>query len=478
MDNHILICNKMENDVEKILSLATESSEAEKELIKKAYDFAKIAHNGDKRNSGEPYFNHLFETAKNLADLGMDTTSIVAGFLHDVLEDTKTLPETIEKEFGKEVLFIVEGVSKLGALKYHGANRHNESLRKLLLATSKDIRVLIVKLCDRLHNMRTLAFLPIEKQKRIAAETLEIYAPIAYRLGIRKLSRELEDLSFPFVYPTDYNEISSLFKKSYDEKLEKLEKFRKSVAKELVKTGFTSFRSDYRVKGLYSLYKKYLKYKKDIEKIYDALAMRLTVEKTEDCYKALGIIHANWKPLPGRIKDYIAFPKVNGYQSLHTTIFTGDGDLIEIQIRTEAMHREAEYGVASHAIYKSEGKNSKQITPWIEAMLPYSVGEIKKDFLSERIFIFTPKGDVVDLPIGSSAIDFAYAIHTNLGDKMSGVKINGKFSSISSVLKEGDIVEIITSKNSKPNRKWLDNVKTSFAKKNIRNFGLKAISRC
>ncbi|MFA6269923.1 MAG: RelA/SpoT family protein [Candidatus Paceibacterota bacterium] len=460
----------MENDLEKILSLLTKISKTEKDLIKKAYDFAKIAHEGAKRNSGEPYFNHLFETAKNLANLEMDTTSIIAGFLHDVLEDTKTKPEILEKEFGKEVLFIVEGVSKLGTLKYHGANRHNESLRKLLLATSKDIRVLIVKLCDRLHNMRTLNFLPEEKQKRIAAETLEIYAPIAYRLGIRKLSRELEDLAFPFVYPEGFNEISPLFKKSYTEKLEKLEKFRKSVMKELVKTNFTNFRSDYRVKGLYSLYKKYLKFKKDIEKIYDALAMRLTVEKTEDCYKALGIIHANWKPLPGRIKDYIAFPKQNGYQSLHTTVFTGDGDLVEIQIRTEAMHKEAEYGVASHAIYKSEGKDKKQITPWIEAMLPHSVDEIKKDFLSERIFIFTPKGDVVDLPVDSSAIDFAYAIHSDLGDKMSGAKINGKFSSITTVLKNSDIVEIITSKNTKPNRKWLEHVKTSFAKKRIRNF--------
>jgi len=460
----------MENDTEKILSLLTKSDKEEKELVIKAYNFAQESHNGQKRLSGEPYFNHLFETAKSIAELGMDTTTIIAGFLHDVLEDTDTKAETIENEFGKEVLFIVEGVSKLGTLRYQGSDRHNESLRKLLLATSKDIRVLIVKLCDRLHNMRTLAFLPENKQKRIAAETLEIYAPIAYRLGIRKLSRELEDLSFPFVYKEGFDEISSLFKKSYDEKLEKLEKFRKSIMKELVKTGFTNFHSDYRVKGLYSLYKKYLKYKKDIEKIYDALAMRITVEKTEDCYKALGIIHATWKPLPGRIKDYIAFPKQNGYQSLHTTVFTGDGDLVEIQIRTEEMHKEAEYGVAAHSLYKAGEKYKKQITPWIEAMLPHSVNEIKKDFLSERIFVFTPKGDVVDLPVGSSAIDFAYAIHSDLGDKMSGAKISGKFSSIATVLKGGEIVEIITSKNAHPSRKWLEYVKTSFAKKNIRNF--------
>lgn len=456
--------------MENIIQLMAKASDEEKELVKKAYDFAKIAHEGQKRNNGEPYFNHLIETAKNIAMLGMDATTITAGFLHDLLEDTKTDPKIIEKEFGKEVLFIVEGVSKLGTLKYRGTDRYNESLRKLLLATSKDLRVLIVKLCDRLHNIRTLSFVPPEKQKRIAAETLEIYAPIAYRLGIRKLSRELEDLSFPFVNKEGFEEISSIFKKNYDEKLEKLEKFKKSVVKELAKAGFTSFRSDYRVKGLYGLYKKYLKYNKDIDAIYDALAMRIIVEKQEDCYKVLGIIHSAWKPLPGRIKDYIAFPKLNGYQSLHTTIFTGDGDLVEVQIRTEEMHKEAEYGVASHAIYKAGNKNKKQLTPWIEAMLPHSAIEIKKDFLSERIFVFTPKGDVIDLPVDSSAIDFAYAIHSDLGDKMSGAKVNGKFSPIATVLKGGEIVEIITSKNSHPTAKWLEFVKTSFAKKNIRNF--------
>lgn len=458
----------MEKELENLISSIKEATESDKELVAKAFEFAKVAHGDQKRKSGETYFNHLLETAKNIAELGMDATSVAAGLLHDILEDTKTPAETFKAEFGEEILFIVEGVTKLGTLKYRGADRHNESLRKLLLATSKDLRVLMVKLCDRLHNMRTLSFLPEEKQGRIAKETLEIYAPIAYRLGIRKLSRELEDLAFPFVYKEGYEEISSTFKKSYEEKLENLEKFRKSVMKELVKAGFTNFQSDYRVKGLYSLYKKYLKFKKDFEKIYDILAMRITVEKTEDCYRALGIIHSAWRPLPGRIKDYIAFPKQNGYKSLHTTVFTGDGDLVEIQIRTKEMHEEAEYGIAAHSIYKADGKNKKQITPWIEAMLSHSANEIKKDFLSERIFVFTPKGDVIDLPIGAGVIDFAYQIHSDLGDKMSGVKINGKLSAISSTLKDGDIVEIIQSKNAKPNRKWLDFVKTSFAKKNIK----------
>ncbi len=459
----------MENDVEKIIALLKKTTKREKELIRKAYQFAKIAHQGQKRNNGEPYFNHLFETAKNIAKLNMDAVSVVAGFLHDTLEDTKTEAKTIEKEFGKEVLFIVEGVSKIGTLRYHGRDRHNEALRKLLFATSKDLRVLIVKFCDRLHNMQTLSFVSKEKQERIARETLEIYAPIAYRLGIRKLSRKLEDLSFPFVYKEGFDEISSLFEKNYDQKLNNLERFRKSVSKELAKENLTNFHSDYRVKSIYSLYKKYLKYKKDIEKIYDILAMRLMVKKTEDCYQVLGIIHASWKPFPGRIKDYIAFPKQNGYQSLHTTVFTGNGDLVEIQIRTEEMHKNAEYGIAAHPLYKAGRKNKKEIAPWIHAMLPHSINEIKKDFLSERIFIFTPKGDVVDLPVGSSSIDFAYNIHSDIGDKMSGVKIDGRLRSISSILKGGEIVEIITNKKAHPNRKWLSYVKTSLAKKHIKN---------
>lgn len=463
----------MDPDVENLIPLLTKATEEEKSLVRKAYKFSKEAHEGQKRKSGEPYFVHPFETAKNLADLGMDTTTVIAGLLHDTLEDTETNPETIEKEFGKEVLFIVESVTKLGSLRYHGADRHNESLRKLLLATSVDIRVLIVKLCDRLHNMQTLRFVPEEKQGRIARETLEIYAPIAYRLGIRKLSRQLEDLSFPYVNKEGYQEISSLLKEGYEERVQNLEKFRKSVTKELAKSGFTNFHSDYRVKGLYSLYKKYIKFKKDFEKIYDILAMRIIVEKPEDCYKALGIIHAAWKPLPGKIKDFISFPKQNGYQSLHTTVFTGDGDLVEIQIRTKDMHKEAEYGVASHELYKREGDRTvtkNDINLWIKNISSHDPVDVKKDFLSERIFVFTPKGDVVDLPLDASPVDFAYTIHSDIGNKMSGVKINGKLSSIDSILKGGEIVEIITNKNARPNRKWLEYAKTTFAKKHIKNF--------
>ena len=457
------------NDIKEIFTLVPNLTGEERLLIEKALNFAKEAHKDQKRNSGEPYFNHLFETAKNIAELGMDGRAITAGFLHDILEDTPTKVETIEKEFGEEVRFMVEGVTKIGNLRYHGADKHNESLRKLLLATSEDIRVLIIKLCDRLHNMRTLEFVPKEKQYRIARETLEIYAPIAYRLGIRKLSRELEDLSFPFVNKDGYEEIISLSKEREGERLESLERFRKSVAKELAKSGFIDFKIDYRVKGTYSLYKKYLKNRKDFDGIYDVLAMRITVKEQADCYRLLGIVHSSWRPVPGRIKDYIAFPKMNGYKSLHTTVFTGNGDIVEVQIRTEDMHREAEYGVASHTLYKAEGKERKEVFYWIKNINLDNPQEIKKELLSEKIFVFTPKGDVVDLPIGASAIDFAYSIHSDIGNHISGAKINSKMSSLDTVLKSGDIIEIITNKKAKPKYKWLEYIKTSLARKHIKN---------
>src|SRR3989344_1797510 len=341
-------------------------------LIEKAKEFARKAHEGEMRNNGEPYFNHLQATAKTLQELGMSATTIAAGFLHDTIEDVGIAPETIEQEFGKDVRFIVEGVTKLGHLKYHGTDRHNESLRKLFVAMSQDIRVLIVKLCDRLHNMETLEFVAPEKQGRIAAETIEIYAPIAYRLGIRKLSKKLEDLAFQYVYPKEYREISSLMEKKRESEADALEKFKRSVTKSLAMEGITHFKTDYRIKGIYSLYKKYLRRDKDIDKIYDIAAMRILLKNMEDCYKVLGIIHSHWQPLPGKIKDYIAFPKQNGYQGLHTTVFTGEGTVVEVQIKTEGMQREAEYGIASHISYKSENKNKKLDIglEWIRKILP------------------------------------------------------------------------------------------------------------
>jgi guanosine-3',5'-bis(diphosphate) 3'-pyrophosphohydrolase len=492
--------NPAMNDIKEIISLLDNPTEKDIALLKKAYDFSKAAHEGQLRKSGEPYFNHVFATAKNIAELHMGVTTVVAGFLHDTLEDTKVKPEELEKEFGKEILSLVEGVTKLGKVRYQGTARYNESLRKLFVAISQDIRVLIIKLCDRLHNMQTLQFIPKEKQMRIAKETLEIYAPIAYRLGIKKLQRDLEDLAFLYVYPKEYAEMSKIMKKKKEEVEARLDKFQKSLKKELAKNGITEFKTDFRVKSLYSLFKKLQKYKGDVEAIYDISALRIIVKEVSECYRILGIIHGAWRPLPERIKDYIATPKPNGYKSIHTTIFTGDGGIIEVQIRTEDMHNEAEYGIASHISYKEGLKKStnpnivwlKKILPqksgemhsgktdapsWIKELVDYQtnagedfVDDMKSDFFEERIFVFTPKGDVIDLPAGSSIIDFAYAIHTDVGNHVASAKVNGKFVAISTILKNGDRVEIETKKSAKPNYKWLEFCKTTMAKRRINHF--------
>lgn len=497
--------------LEEITSLLNNPSKKDLALITKAYDFAEEAHRPQTRFSGEPYFNHVFATAKNLAELGMGPITISAGLLHDTLEDAGVSEKTLEEEFGKEILFLVDGVTKLGKLRYHGAERHIESLRKLFVAMSKDLRVLIIKLCDRLHNMETLKYVKPEKQKRIASETLEIYAPLAYRLGIRRLSRQLEDLSFPYVYPHEFEKVKNLFKERSHEKAKHLEKFHKSIIKGLAKAGITQVHTNYRVKGLWSLYQKLKRKDWDLEKVYDISALRIIVPTVADCYRVLGVIHGIWRPLPGRIKDYIAFPKPNGYRGLHTTIFTGDGSILEIQIRTEEMHQEAEYGVASHLEYKDQAKRPKtKENPgiiWVKQILPSFIadkfgvekknwsaslggipewikqlGEIESskenreflenlqtDFFKNRIFLFTPKGDVVDLPIESSPIDFAYAIHSDIGDHTSGTMINGKMAPLDHKLENGDIVEIITKEASHPSAKWLDFATTAMARKHIKS---------
>ncbi len=461
------------NDIKEIFSLLSNINEEDKAQIQRAYDFAYKSHEGHIRKSGEPYFNHVFGTAKNIASLNMDTATIVAGFLHDTIEDIGVSPSVIENEFGKEVLFLVEGVTKLGKIKYHGTNRYNESLRKLFVAMAQDIRVLIIKLCDRLHNMQTLQHVPKEKQLRIAKETLEIFAPLAYRMGIKTLQRELEDLAFSYVYPKEFEEIKKILKKKKEEVEEHLDKFEKSLKKELAKNGITDFKMDHRVKSMYSLYKKLEKYKWDVENIYDISALRVTVKEVSDCYRILGIVHGTWRPLPGRIKDYIASPKLNGYRSIHTTIFAGDGAIIEVQVRTEEMHQEAEYGVASHLSYK-EGKKT---TNWIQDLVDFQkeagddfLEHAKKDFFEERIFVFTPIGDVIDLPKDSSVIDFAYNIHTDIGNHIVGAKVNGKFTSITTKLQSGDRVEVETKKSAKPNKKWLESCKTTMAKRRINNY--------
>jgi guanosine-3',5'-bis(diphosphate) 3'-pyrophosphohydrolase len=473
-----------------ILSTLQNPKPEDIDLVTRAYHYAEKAHSGQKRFSGEPYFLHLEETALILAEWKMDSATVAIGLLHDIIEDTPITEKDIEKEFGKQILFVIEGVTKLGKLKYRGVERHVESLRKLFMATSKDVRVIIVKLADKLHNMRTLSHVPKEKQRRLALEALEIYAPIANRLGMGYVKGELEDLVFQYTHPKEHAETVQLFKQRSHRDKAYLEKVYRSLKKELAKHNIIDVHVDYRLKHLYSLWKKLQRYKMDMEKVYDIVALRVVVPSVEDCYRVLGIIHNMWKPLPGRIKDYIALPKPNGYQSLHTTIFTGDGGIAEIQIRTEEMHEEAEYGIAAWFAYKEANQSSKRKTSvtkkefqekyaWArdvesvsdsEASSDDFLSDIKTDMFEDRIFIFTPKGDVVDLPIGSGPIDFAYAIHSDIGNKTASAKINGKMSSLDTVLQNGDIVEIATRKDAKPSGKWLDYVKTSTAKKHIKQY--------
>jgi GTP pyrophosphokinase len=494
---------------EEIISLLDSPSQKDKEFIQKAYDFALKVHEGQVRKSGEPYFIHVFETAKILASLKMGATTIVAGLLHDSVEDGVATEATIKKEFGDEVLFLVNGVTKLGKVKYRGAERHVESLRKFLVAAAQDVRVLIIKLADRLHNMRTLQYVRPDKQKRIALETLEIYAPLAYRLSIRMLSRELEDLSFEYVYPAEYEKIKSLLKSKREESIPEMDKFLKTLKKALAAEEIIHFKSDYRQKGIYSLYKKLKTHDNDINKIYDILAIRISVDNVADCYKVLGIIHSIARPIPGRIKDYIAFPKPNGYKSLHTNVLTGDGATIEVQIRTFEMHHDSEYGIASHILYKEKGsvkQKENSESKWFKQFLPkiinYSktpdnselapgwinelaesqkniktekdkdgfIEDLKADFFNDRIFVLTPKGDVVDLPVDSCALDFAFAIHSDIGIHTSGAKINNKMVSLDTKLNNSDIVEIIIKGSSKPSAKWLEIAKTNMAKRHISNY--------
>jgi len=491
---------------------ATPEGEA---LVEKAYVYAENAHKDHKRYSGEPYFIHPAAVAKILAEYGMDGKTIAAGLLHDAIEDGLATPEDVEKEFGPDVLFLVEGVTKLGKHKYRGAERHAESLRRLLVATSADLRVLMVKLADRYHNMTTLEHVPEEKRKRIALETLEIYAPIADRLGIGSLKRELEDMAFPYVDPDAYAHAVELRKLKSKETAEGLKEVQKTLQKELAKRGITNFRTDVRTKGYWSLHQKLKRKGDDITRIHDIAALRVIVTSVDDCYSALGSIHALWKPVPGEFKDYISFPKPNGYQSLHTTVVTPEAGIVEIQIRTEDMHRLAQYGIASHMSYKSLGQEapksaySRLSFSWVRDLIPSLlnfrgkpaatpnvqlleskvdaprwlteladahgkeggaefVEGLKEDFFSHRVFVFTPNGDVIDLPYESTPIDFAYAIHSGLGDHMNGAKVNGKLVSLDTKLRNGDQVEIMTRESAHPTKKWLDYAKTSLARRHIR----------
>ena len=473
----------------KILSVMHSKLPEDVALVSHAYDYAERAHKSQKRYSGDPYFVHVAAVGYTLAEMGLDPKTISAGLLHDTVEDAHVSEEDIEREFDKEIRFLVDGVTKLGKLKYRGAERHVESLRKLFVSTAKDLRVIIIKLADRLHNVSTLKFVPKEKQHRIALETLEIYAPIANRLSIGKLKGELEDYSFPYAYPEEYKKVTDMLKERSDDNAKKLEKFYRSIHVELAKDGIESIRGEFRVKRIYSLYKKLLRHKMDMDNIYDLSAIRVIVPTVADCYRALGIIHSQWRPLPGRIKDYIAFPKPNGYQSLHTTIFTGDGSFVEVQLRTEEMSRDAAYGVAAHFSYKENTDPTKagvtRNLEWLKQMSnlqhsdPHSdyLETLKTDFFGDRVFVFTPVGDVIDLPRGATPIDFAYAIHSDIGDHTSGALVNRKMVSLDTPLENGDITEIITKKNAKPSKKWLEYAKTTIASRHIRSVLIKESER-
>ncbi|MFA5211176.1 MAG: RelA/SpoT family protein [Patescibacteria group bacterium] len=464
--------------IEKIKNYDTK---ADLDMIRLAYDYAEKAHQGQTRKSGEPYIIHPLATAHILADMKTDYILVIAALLHDVPEDTEKTLEDLEKEFGPEVMNLVKGITKLGKLKYRGVARYIENLRKMFVAMAEDVRVMIIKFADRIHNLSTLDSLPPQKRYRIALESLEIYAPLADRLGMDEIKSQLEDLSFKYVYPKEYERISEL----RQEKLKGKEKYFKYVIektkRELEKTNIHFLFIGGRNKTLYSLYKKMQKKNNDINKIYDIVAVRVIVKDLSDCYSTLGIIHNIWRPMKGRIKDYISQPKPNGYQSLHTTVFgDADGQPIEFQIRTEAMHEHAEYGIAAHWHYDEYGSRMpKREVDWARELADIQkdilnklsdLEQIKIDFLQTRIFVFTPKGDVIDLPEGSTPVDFAYSIHTDIGNKCTGVLINEKMSPLDTSLNNGDVVDIIIDKKRKgPNEEWLEFVKTHSAQIHIRD---------
>lgn len=454
----------------------------DKILIQKAYNFAENAHKDQLRKSGEPYFLHVYNTAINLADLGMSPIVICAGLLHDVLEDTDTKEEDLEKEFGKELVSLVKGVTKLGTVKYKGIERNVENLRKFFISVAEDLRVLVIKLADRLHNIETLEYVRPDKQKRIAEETLEVYAPLANRLSMGRLKGRLEDAAFKYAHPKEYEEVKHLLLEKKDAKEKYLIEVKDTLIEKFEEYKIKNTLINYRQKHLYSLWKKLQKYDMDIGKIYDIIALRVIVDSIADCYHVLGLIHGEWTPLPNRIKDYIAMPKSNGYQSLHTTIFTGTGGIVEIQIRTHEMHEKAENGIAAHFSYKEKQIKAKELE-WVNQLHELNkiqdeekekpeqfLEKIKLNFFKDRIFVFTPKGDIIDLPEGSSVIDFAYAIHTDVGDHAQGSKVNGKNCALHTIIKTHDIVEIQTNKNAKPSSKWLDHTKTNLARKRINNY--------
>jgi GTP pyrophosphokinase len=470
---------RFETLLEKVRSY---SSEADLELLRRAYVFSALEHKGQVRHSGEPYLVHPLEVADSLADMKLDVVAVAAGLLHDVVEDTLTTPERIAELFGPEIAHVVEGVTKIGAIPFSSSEeRQAENFRKMLLAMVDDIRVILVKLADRLHNMRTLHHLPEERRVKIAQETLDIYAPIANRLGMSKVKNELEELSFKYLEPKAYEALRA--------KVEAKRKSAEAVIDELTRTLRLKLEDaqvpiitlDGRTKRLYSIHLKLKRQKIDLERVYDFVALRVITQSVKDCYAALGIIHQTWSPVPGRIKDFIAMPRPNGYQSLHTSVISELGFPFEVQIRTDEMHRRAEEGIAAHWKYK-EGRvgdhRDERYFQWMRQLLEVQqevrdpqefLQNLKIDLYPEEVYIFTPKGEVRSLPRGATAVDFAYTVHTDVGHQCVGARINGRMVPLRTRLQNGDIVEIVTQSGHKPSRDWLSFVATSRARSKIRH---------
>lgn len=472
-----------------IEDLKTINEKYDDPMVVKAFNIANNLHNGQMRKSGEPYIIHPIAVAKILASFGMDNETVVAGLLHDVVEDTEYTREQLVEDFNEEIALLVDGVTKLGNIKYDSKEElQAENFRKMFLAMSKDIRVLIIKLADRLHNMRTMEFMPPHKRKEKSAETLEIYAPLAGRLGIYSIKFELEDLAFKYLHPSDYESLSIQVNQRKEEREKVVDQLIDEISDELDKSNF-HYDVMGRSKHLYSIYKKMTIQHKQLDEIFDLIAIRVIVNSVKDCYAVLGLVHTRWTPIPGRFKDYIAMPKPNMYQSLHTTVLDDNGDPFEIQIRTYEMHRIAEYGIAAHWKYK-EGKggqsngSSEQKLAWLRQALEWQketddsmefLETLKMDLFDNQVFVFTPKGDVIELPAESTPLDFAFKIHTDVGIRCVGAKVNGKMVTIDHKLKTGDIIDIITSANSAgPSMDWLNIAKSSQAKNKIRNWLRKA----
>ncbi|HEX6534469.1 MAG TPA: bifunctional (p)ppGpp synthetase/guanosine-3',5'-bis(diphosphate) 3'-pyrophosphohydrolase [Gemmatimonadaceae bacterium] len=456
------------------------------DLLARAFQFGRQAHLGQKRSSGDDYVSHCVEVAKILAELHLDSVTVASGLIHDVVEDTEVTVADVEREFGREVAQIVDGVTKIGNISFRSRQeRQVENYRKLLLSIAKDVRVILIKLADRLHNMRTLDYLPEEKRRRIAQETMDLYAPLAHRFGMARMRWELEDLAFKHLEPLEYKTLARLVSQKRAEREELINRMAVPLQDVLTQGGLVSAEVTGRPKHLWSIYKKMRQRDKPYEEIYDLLAIRVLVSSVPDCYHALGIVHDRWTPLQERIKDYIAQPKSNGYQSLHTTVFGPGRQLFEVQIRTREMHQTAEYGIAAHWLYK-EGKDEPRrnddfdermawfrqiLEAQLDAKTPDEFLELLKlDLYQDEIFVFTPTGDVIQLPRGATPIDFAFAVHTEVGQHCQGAKVNGRIAPLSKQLKNSDTVEILTSPTARPSRDWLAHVRTGRARHRIRQW--------